>query len=140
MKFKMMSEINGVTKGAIYETVSTNTPFTYRNKDNKEERFIDDDGDVMPLDVFDYIEILDEGDKEHTHPLVNPESKHYEMIGGKQSVEYMELMFTHEEMMSWAKVTAMKYRLRIGNKDEPSKEVEKIRGYEAYYKYLEEQE
>jgi hypothetical protein len=38
--------------------------------------------------------------------------------------------------MHWAKITVMKYRLRIGNKDDVSKEAKKIETYEAYYRYL----
>lgn len=71
------------------------------------------------------------------HPLLNDESKHYEMIGGVEAIEEMEKMFTREELMAWAKLTAMKYRLRIGKKDAPEKEIKKIKTYEAYYKYLE---
>lgn len=72
------------------------------------------------------------------HPLINPESTHYQMIGGVEAIEEMEKMYSIEELMSWAKLSAMKYRLRIGNKDDPTKEIIKIKGFEAYYKYLEE--
>lgn len=70
------------------------------------------------------------------HPLLNPESKHYEMIGGVQAIELMESMFTVDELKAWAKLTAMKYRLRIGAKDDPEKEIAKIKTFEAYWKYL----
>lgn len=72
------------------------------------------------------------------HPLLNEDSSHYTMIGGVEAIELMEKMFTREELMAWAKLTAMKYRLRIGDKDAPDKEVKKIKTYEAYYKYLKE--
>ena len=75
--------------------------------------------------------------EEPTHPLLNEDSKHYEMIGGVQAIEYLESMFTKEELKAWAKVTAMKYRLRIGKKDDPSKEIKKIKTFEEYYLYLE---
>jgi len=71
------------------------------------------------------------------HPLLNPDSKHYQMIGGVEAISLMELMFSTEELMAWAKLTSMKYRLRIGNKDNVTKEAEKIKTYEAYYDYLE---
>jgi len=73
-----------------------------------------------------------------THPLLNSDSSHYRMTGGVEAIELMEAMFTREELMAWAKLTAMKYRLRIGDKDSPEKEIKKIKTYEAYYKYLEE--
>ena len=69
------------------------------------------------------------------HPLLNPESTHYS-ITGNEAIELMESMYSIEELMSWAKITAMKYRLRIGKKDDPSKELIKIKGYEDYYDYL----
>lgn len=70
------------------------------------------------------------------HPLLNPESTHYQMVDGVESVERLEQMYTLEELRTWAKITAMKYRLRIGNKDGVQKEAIKIRTYEDYYKYL----
>jgi|SaaInlStandDraft_4_1057021.scaffolds.fasta_scaffold66870_2 hypothetical protein len=71
------------------------------------------------------------------HPLKNPDSDHYRMIGGQEAVEVMEQVFTPFELKIWAKITAFKYRMRIGNKDEVVKEAIKISGYEEYYKYLE---
>ena len=70
------------------------------------------------------------------HPLINPESTHYQMIDGVESVERLEQMYTRTQMLAWACVTAMKYRMRIGNKDDSNKEAVKIRTYEDYYKYL----
>lgn len=73
------------------------------------------------------------------HPLLNPDSPHYKMVGGIEAIELMEKMFTREELMAWAKLTAMKYRLRIGAKDSADKEIAKIKTYEDYYNYLEAQ-
>jgi len=70
------------------------------------------------------------------HPLVNSKSKHYTHPEGVESIEYLEKMFTKEEMMVWTKITAMKYRMRIGKKDSIEEEMEKINGYENYYSYL----
>jgi len=71
------------------------------------------------------------------HPLVNEDSPHYKMLGGVQSIHLMEEIFTTEELMAWAKITAFKYRMRIGKKDDPTIEVKKIKTFEAYYEYLE---
>lgn len=70
------------------------------------------------------------------HPLLNADSKHYEMVGGMEAIEIMESIFTVEELKAWAKLTAMKYRLRIGKKDDPTKEIKKIKTFEDYYEYL----
>ena len=70
------------------------------------------------------------------HPLLNDDSEHYKYLDGRESIELMEAMFTRDELVAWAKLNAMKYRLRIGLKDNPEKEMKKIKTYEAYYKYL----
>ena len=70
------------------------------------------------------------------HPLLNPDSKHYSMVDNVEAIVRMEQMYSTEELMVWANITAMKYRLRIGNKDDVVKEAKKIETYEAYYTYL----
>jgi len=89
---------------------------------------------------------FDEAIKEYlpknTHPLKNPDSSHYAMWhnGDGEAVEaidLMEKMFAPEELLAWAKITALKYRLRIGKKDDIAKEMKKIETYEAYIAYLE---
>lgn len=57
-----------------------------------------------------------------THPLLNDDSKHYSMADGVEAIARLEKMYTQDELKIWAKVTAMKYRLRIGKKDEPQKD------------------
>lgn len=74
--------------------------------------------------------------KKVNHPLLNPESSHYSMADGIEAIERMEQMYTTQELMAWAKITAMKYRLRIGKKDSPDKEIKKIKTFEDYYSYL----
>jgi len=71
------------------------------------------------------------------HPLINPASRHYEMIDSVEAILRMEQMYSTQELMVWANISAMKYRLRIGHKDDVAKEASKIAGFEAYYKYLE---
>lgn len=73
---------------------------------------------------------------EKQHPLLNPDSKHYSMIDGVEAIERLEQMYTADELAIWANITAMKYRLRIGKKDDALKELKKIDTFEAYYAYL----
>jgi len=68
--------------------------------------------------------------------LLNPDSKHYQMVDGVEAIERMEQMYSTEDLMTWCSLTAMKYRLRIGNKDDVDKEALKMRTYEDYYVYL----
>lgn len=72
------------------------------------------------------------------HPLLNPDSKHYAMFDGIEAVERLEQMYSKEDLMAWAKISAMKYRLRVGHKDDSSKEVNKIKTFEDYFVYLKE--
>lgn len=72
------------------------------------------------------------------HPLKNPESRHYDMVDGIEAVDRLEQMYSKEDLMAWAKISAMKYRLRIGHKDDVAKEAKKIATFEAYFKYLKE--
>jgi len=71
------------------------------------------------------------------HPLLNPESKHYNMFDGKEAIEILEAIMTTTELMAWCRGNIYKYRLRLGSKDDVFKEVKKIQTYEAYYKFLE---
>jgi len=71
------------------------------------------------------------------HPLLEPDNPHYNMVDGVESILRMEQMYSNEDMMTWTHITVMKYRLRIGAKDDVDKELGKIKAYEAYYKYLE---
>lgn len=75
--------------------------------------------------------------EEKSHPLKNHDSKHYSMVDGIEAVDRLEQMYSREDLMAWAKISAMKYRLRIGNKDDVAKEATKIKTFEAYYKHLE---
>jgi len=84
--------------------------------------------------AFEIIERKQEANQ--IHPLLNPDSKHYSMVDDVEAIVRMEQMYDTEELMVWAKITAMKYRLRIGNKDDVLKEAKKLLGYEAYYTYL----
>jgi len=69
------------------------------------------------------------------HPFVGVE-KHYAMFDEVEAILRLEQMFAPEEMLIFAKITSFKYRLRIGAKDDPSKEIQKILNYEDYYGYL----
>ena len=76
----------------------------------------------------------------NNHPLINPESRHYQMIDGKESILLMEDMFSTAELMAWAKITSFKYRFRITSKNlhgDMDKSIlsdaKKIQTYENYY-------
>jgi hypothetical protein len=62
------------------------------------------------------------------------------MIDGVEAIKRMEQMYSPDELITWATITAMKYRLRVGNKEQVDalSDIEKIKSYEAYIKYLRE--
>ena len=77
------------------------------------------------------------------HPLLNPESSHYK-VTGEESITLMEKMYSKEDLMTWAKITAMKYALRAGRKNLHGdldaailSDIHKKLSYERYYEYLE---
>ena len=71
-----------------------------------------------------------------TNPLLNPESTHYSMFDNKDAIEYLEALMSIDELKGWAKGNILKYRLRVGKKDDVLKEMYKIKTYEDYYKFL----
>ena len=96
---------------------------------------------IFLSESLDYlIKSIDKEQENNKHPLLNPNSKHYDQPDGREGIELLESMFTTEQLKSWALITAMKYRLRIGRKDDGEKELLKIKTYEDYYKYLSEKE
>ena len=103
---------------------------------------IERDKEEMAQDMLDSFSsggyVQTETDTSNTHPLINKSSPHYQLIGGDEAIEVMEKIFTTEELMAWAKITVMKYRLRVGNKRqiEATSDLKKIETYENYYKYL----
>lgn len=110
-----------------YERMNTEEILDYRDKFSESGVYIDE----IAQNTHEQIEEL------ALHPLLNPDSPHYKMVDGVEAIERMEQMYSTEELMIWANITIMKYRLRIGKKDDVEKEITKIKGYEAYYKYLE---
>ena len=72
------------------------------------------------------------------HPLLNENSKHYQMFDGTEAIEILEAIMSTEELMAWCRGNIYKYRLRLGNKDTDTSvsDSNKIQTYEAYYKYL----
>ena len=94
-----------------------------------------ENGDVIEASELTYEEVLAVKIVD-THPLLNPDSNHYNMFDGKESIEILEAIMTTKELMAWCRGNIYKYRLRLAHKDDVSKEVRKIQTYEAYYKYL----
>lgn len=73
------------------------------------------------------------------HPLKNPESKHYELWLGCESIEVLEATLSIDELIGWCKGNILKYRLRVSKKGDEKdwlSDLKKIMTYENYLVYL----
>ena len=70
-----------------------------------------------------------------THPLINPDSIHYEQ-NGKQSIQYIEEKLTVDEMIGACSFNIMKYGLRLNTKGQIASDLKKIATYQAYKSLL----
>ena len=64
----------------------------------------------------------------------NPNSKHYELWENFEAIDVIKLVLTDEEYKVFLKGNILKYQLRLGKKDEVSKEIEKIEDYKRELK------
>ena len=67
---------------------------------------------------------------------VEKHDKHY-LESVVEPIKVMEKLFTKEELKGFIKGNILKYRLRMGHKDEIQKEMDKIRVYEQWLAKLE---
>jgi len=65
------------------------------------------------------------------HPLINPASPHYDE-GKRPAILDFEDRYTVAELYAWAKITAAKYRARLGRKDDEARELAKIATFDNY--------
>ena len=67
---------------------------------------------------------------------VGKHDKHY-LESVVEPIKVMEKLFTKEELKGFIKGNILKYRLRMGHKDDIQKEMDKIRVYEQWFAKLE---
>ena len=56
------------------------------------------------------------------------EVKHY-VRGGVECIDVMRAISTREEFVAFCRLTAFKYLWRLGEKDDPTKELKKVEDY-----------
>lgn len=71
---------------------------------------------------------------EDNNKAKNPNSKHYELWENFEAIDVIKLVLTDEEYKGFLKGNILKYQLRLGKKDEVSKEIEKIEDYKRELK------
>ena len=74
--------------------------------------------------------------KEDKVQEVEKHDKHY-LESVVEPIKVMEKLFTAEELKGFIKGNILKYRLRMGHKDDIQKEMDKIRVYEQWLAKLE---
>lgn len=74
--------------------------------------------------------------KEDKVQEVEKPDKHY-LESVVEPIKVMEKLFTKEELKGFIKGNILKYRLRMGHKDDIQKEMDKIRVYEQWLAKLE---
>lgn len=79
---------------------------------------------VVKEDKVQEVEEYDNHDKHYLEAVVEP-------------IKVMEKLFTKEELKGFIKGNILKYRLRMGHKDDIQKEMDKIRVYEQWLAKLE---
>ena len=79
---------------------------------------------VVSEDRVQKVEEHDKHDKHYLESVVEP-------------IKVMEKLFTKEELKGFIKGNILKYRLRMGHKDDIQKEMDKIRVYEQWLAKLE---
>ena len=80
--------------------------------------------DTYILVSEDRVQKVEEHDKHYLESVVEP-------------IKVMEKLFTKEELKGFIKGNILKYRLRMGHKDDIQKEMDKIRVYEQWLAKLE---
>ena len=70
------------------------------------------------------------------HPLINPDSPHYE-AEGKTAIELFEEQLTVQEMIGFCKGNIFKYEYRAEHKGQKESDFKKIKTYKDYLELLE---
>ena len=69
-------------------------------------------------------------DKKENISCKNEKSKHYELWSDFEAIDVLKNCLTRDEFIGFLKGNILKYQLRLGKKDDVSKEIEKIKDYQ----------
>lgn len=70
------------------------------------------------------------------HPLLNPNSKHYQKEGCKPAIQELEEQLNIYECLGYARGNIIKYSYRIDQKGQVKSDAEKLKTYEKYFYFL----
>ena len=85
-------------------------------------------------DFWRQVENPNKATDKNNNKAKNQKSKHYELWEDFEAIDVIKLVLTEEEYRGFLKGNILKYQLRLGKKDEVSKEIEKIEDYKRELK------
>jgi hypothetical protein len=68
--------------------------------------------------------------KQKENSCKNPGAKHYELWNDFETIDVLKNCLTLDEFTGFLKGNILKYQLRLGKKDDVSKEIQKIKDYQ----------
>ena len=84
----------------------------------------------------EFEKVVDYVDQKENISCKNEKSKHYEIWKDFEAIDVLKNCLTRDEFIGFLKGNILKYQLRLGKKDDVSKEIEKIKDYQNELNHL----
>lgn len=84
----------------------------------------------------EFEKVVDYVDQKENISCKNEKSKHYELWDDFEAIDVLKNCLTRDEFIGFLKGNILKYQLRLGKKDDVSKEMIKIKDYQNELNYL----
>ena len=85
---------------------------------------------------IEFDKVADSGKQEENISCKNEKSKHYEIWKDFEAIDVLKNCLTKDEFIGFLKGNILKYQLRLGKKDDVSKEIEKIKDYQNELNFI----
>ena len=121
---KEVVRFDGLNQGEVIVSTSKAFPIGFYSSDIEPHTSI----------VWEQIENPNLTTDKNNNKAKNQKSKHYELWEDFEAIDVIKLVLTDEEYKGFLKGNILKYQLRLGKKDEVSKEIEKIEDYKRELK------
>jgi len=131
MKYKVGDRFKNKDWFVIILSVNKNEYTIEFNDDEKTTEEADDEWlDCHYTKINDPLNVVWDDTPSEQKPIMNiEENKHHLIWGDTQSIELIEDFLSKEEYKGFLKGNILKYQLRLGKKDDVSKELKKIQDY-----------
>lgn len=84
----------------------------------------------------EFEKVVDYVDQKENISCKNEKSKHYEIWKDFEAIDVLKNCLTRDEFIGFLKGNILKYQLRLGKKDDVSKEIEKIKDYQNELNFI----